>query len=134
MLASRQLRSLPWRRSFGSRNTALCDAPPPAAPLPLQIGRVHIPRAKDGESHPRFGFIHFTDRGAAVRAVEDSSKPEMDGATLNVRGRGRVAGRQDAGMGCASAAGRQGGGGRGSMQCNGALHCCAPRTPSLQAR
>lgn len=72
--------------------------PPP--PRRLQIERVHIPRPKEGDSHSKFGFIHFRDRGAASRAVEDDHKPEMDGVTLNVRaagGRGGQGGRGGAG-------------------------------------
>lgn len=87
----------------------------PCLPLRrLQIERVHIPRPKEGDSHSKFGFIHFRDRGAASRAVEDDHKPEMDGVALNVgpswgRGGGRQEGKGWPGhWQCASRAGRTG--------------------------
>lgn len=83
-----------------------------------EIERVHIPRPKEGDSHSKFGFIHFRDRGAASRAVEDDHKPEMDGVTLNVRyGRsdgGQRDQQQGGGYGSGAGGGRGGyGGGAG---------------------
>lgn len=66
---------------------AHCNLPAlPTRPPPSQIDRTHIPRARDGESHPKYGFVHFRERSSAVRAVEDLEKPQLDGALLNVRG------------------------------------------------
>ncbi len=28
----------------------------------MQIERVHIPRPREGDSHSKFGFLHFRDR------------------------------------------------------------------------
>jgi hypothetical protein len=51
----------------------------------LQIERTHIPRPRDGDTHSKFGFVHFRERASAMRAVEDEEKPSLNGALLNVR-------------------------------------------------
>ncbi|KAL4448889.1 hypothetical protein ABPG77_007606 [Micractinium sp. CCAP 211/92] len=104
--------------SGGMRNVFVGNLQPGASEETLrslfahygEIERVHIPRPKEGDTHSKFGFIHFRDRGAASRAVEDDHKPEMDGVTLNVR-YGRSDGQRDQQQGGGYAGGA--GGGRG---------------------
>jgi hypothetical protein len=48
------------------------------------VERVHIPRPKDGDTHSKFGFVHFRERAGAVRAVEDDDKPQLEGTSLTV--------------------------------------------------
>eukprot|EP00887_Chlorella_sp_A99_P007263 scaffold2.g7263.t1 len=97
-----------------------------------EIERVHIPRPRESEAFPRFGFVHFSERLAAMRAVEAPVKPEIDGQPLNVRyGRGDQREQQqrdgrggggarggggggDYGAGGGSGGGSYGGGGGGS--------------------
>ena len=66
--------------------SSLAHLPPP--PLPAfgrpQVERVHIPRPKDGDTHSKFGFVHFRERAGAVRAVEDEEKPQLEGTSLTV--------------------------------------------------
>lgn len=52
-----------------------------------EIERIHMPRPGDGEER-RFGFVHFVDRSAALRAVEDPAPPILGDRRLNVRARG----------------------------------------------
>ena len=70
--------------------SSLAHLPPP--PLPAfgrpQVERVHIPRPKDGDTHSKFGFVHFRERAGAVRAVEDDDKPQLEGTSLTVSGSG----------------------------------------------
>ena len=47
---------------------------------------MHIPRPKDGDTHSKFGFVHFRDRSGAVRAVEELEKPQLNGTSLTVSG------------------------------------------------
>lgn len=71
------------------------------------IEKVHIPRPRDG-GDPRFGFVTYTERVAAARAVDAEQKPELAGVTLVVkygRAEGQGAGGQQ----------QQRGGGPGGM-------------------
>lgn len=61
--------------------------PPPGPAAGRQVERTHIPRPRDGDTHSKYGFVHFRERAAAMRAVEDVEKPELDGGLLNVRQR-----------------------------------------------
>ncbi|KAL4857414.1 Phototropin-1B [Chlorella vulgaris] len=77
-----------------------------------EIERTHIPRPRDGDTHSKFGFVHFRERASAMRAVEDEEKPSLNGALLNVRyGRSDGGQQQHGGSGTMTRGG--GGGGYG---------------------
>jgi RNA recognition motif-containing protein len=70
------------------------------------VERVNVPRPREGsEDRPRFAFVHFVERLAAARAVDDPQKPEIGGVHVAVK-----YGRSDAPPG---GGGGGGGGGRG---------------------
>jgi hypothetical protein len=52
---------------------------------------VVLPPAKEGKTHREFGFVHFAERAAAVRAVEavekGDKKYELEGNALVVGAR-----------------------------------------------
>ena len=62
-------------------------------PAAAQIEKVNIPRPREGDAHSKYGFVSYAERVGAMRAVEDPTKPEMDGTPLNVR---RADGRERA--------------------------------------
>lgn len=47
--------------------------------------KVVIPAAKPDKPKREFGFVHFTERDSAVKAVNAAEKPAIDGKTLDVR-------------------------------------------------
>ena len=50
-----------------------------------EVEKVNIPKPKEGSEGRRFGFVHFVERLAAARAVEDAVKPEIEGVQLAVK-------------------------------------------------
>jgi heterogeneous nuclear ribonucleoprotein R len=81
-----------------------------------EIEKVTIPRPKDGETFSKFAFVHFTERVAAMQAVQAESKPEVDGVVLMVK-----YGRADNASGQQQHGG-SGGGGRGGGYHNNPYH------------
>lgn len=85
-----------------------------------EIEKVNIPRPKEGETHSKFGFVHFVERLAAARAVDDPEKPTLEGVELAVKyGRSEQPQQQHGGM-QSGAMGQFGGyGGRGGGRSGG---------------
>lgn len=50
-----------------------------------EVEKINIPRPKPGEEHAKFAFLHFAERLAAARAVDDIEKPSIDGIELAVK-------------------------------------------------
>lgn len=44
-----------------------------------EIKRVVLPPAKPGQNKRDFGFIYFTERSSALKAVKETEKYEIDG-------------------------------------------------------
>lgn len=42
----------------------------PCVVLDMQLEQVMIPKAKNGKTYSDYGFVHFKDRGSAVKLVE----------------------------------------------------------------
>ncbi|GFZ02499.1 RNA-binding (RRM/RBD/RNP motifs) family protein [Actinidia rufa] len=46
-----------------------------------KITKVVLPPAKAGQEKSRFGFVHFTERSSAMKALKNTEKYEIDGKT-----------------------------------------------------
>lgn len=44
-----------------------------------KIAKVVLPPAKAGHEKSRFGFVHFTERSSAMKALKNTEKYEIDG-------------------------------------------------------
>lgn len=44
-----------------------------------KITKVVLPPAKAGQEKSRFGFVHFSDRSSAMKALKNTVKYEIDG-------------------------------------------------------
>ena len=55
----------------------------------LQVIKVVLPGGKDGRKYREYGFVHFTERAQAVKAVEDfgngTFQPKIGDNSLEVR-------------------------------------------------
>lgn len=49
-----------------------------------EVTKVVMPPAKDGNSKRDFGFVHFSERSGALKAVKDTEKYEINGQALEV--------------------------------------------------
>ncbi|KAJ1394513.1 RNA-binding domain superfamily [Sesbania bispinosa] len=47
-----------------------------------KITKVVLPPAKAGQEKSRFGFVHFSDRSSAMKALKNTEKYEIEGQTL----------------------------------------------------
>lgn len=48
-----------------------------------KITKVVLPPAKQGHEDSRFGFVHFTDRSSAMKALKNTEKYEINGQVLD---------------------------------------------------
>ena len=44
-----------------------------------KIAKVVLPAAKSGQEKSRYGFVHFTERSSAMKALKNTEKYEIDG-------------------------------------------------------
>ncbi|KAL8166986.1 hypothetical protein V2J09_008485 [Rumex salicifolius] len=49
-----------------------------------EVTKVVLPPAKNGQGKGNFGFIHFSERSSALKAIKDTEKYEIDGEMLEV--------------------------------------------------
>ncbi|KAL5545827.1 hypothetical protein UlMin_005514 [Ulmus minor] len=48
-----------------------------------KITKVVVPPAKPGQEQSRYGFVHFSDRSSAMKALKNTEKYEIDGQVLD---------------------------------------------------
>lgn len=49
-----------------------------------EVTKVVLPSSKPGQSKRDFGFVHFSERSSALKAIEKTETYELDGSTLSM--------------------------------------------------
>lgn len=47
-----------------------------------KITKVVLPPAKEGQENSRFGFVHFSERASAMKALQKTERYELEGKIL----------------------------------------------------